>query len=262
MTSSPPHRSWPARALAAGLLCAAAPFVQAQTLAPQALQIPKSTDWSQATEWTGQVGAGVTLTRGNSDSTQAAFNFDLSRATIDDRILFHGIYTRNENDGITNTNNALLTGRYEHNLSPQWFSYGQADFERDPINDLSFRQTYGGGAGYRFIRTEETQFNIYTGLAYTIERNIIEEDNKGVQALIGNEWVWNMSPDSVFRQTFAYYPKMGNAGERSMFQAVVTSKLVGIVSLQVNFTAKYRAEVPDDNKHTDYSLITGLTAKF
>lgn len=249
--------------IAAVLILAAAPFaLQAQTIAPKALTIPESTSWDKPTAWTGTVGAGLSFQRGNTDSTQASANADVSRTTIDDRILFHGLYVRNEVDGDTNANNTLLTGRYEHNLSPQWFGFGQADYERDTLNDLTFRQTYGSGVGYRFIRTEEIQLNLYTGLAYTIENNIVEDNRKGVQALVGNEFVLNMSPDSVFRETFAYYPAMGNSKERYQFQTTVTSKLVGIVALQVSFIAKYRGEVPEGNKHSDYTLITGLTAKF
>jgi putative salt-induced outer membrane protein YdiY len=234
----------------------------AQNIAPSALTIPASAGWQQPTGWTGTVGAGVSISRGNNDQTQASVNADVSRATVDNRIIFHGLYVRGETDGTVNTDNAIVTGRYEHNLNPQYFSYGQADFERDPVNDLTFRQTYGGGLGYRLLRTDAHQLNIYTGLAYVIENNKVDEDTHGVQALVGNDYTWNLTPDSVFKQSFAYYPHMGSTGERAILQTSITSKLVGIVALQVSLLAKYRADVPDGVHNTDYVFITGLTAKF
>ncbi|HEU4621530.1 MAG TPA: DUF481 domain-containing protein [Burkholderiaceae bacterium] len=244
----------------------ASPAALAQLAAPTdpALQrLPTRYTGQADGTWKGNLGLGVTLTRGNSESEQLSLSFDAARATSDDRIVFRGIAVRNETNQGTQADNAQASARYERNVSTDWFGFGQAEFERDVLRDLNLRQTYGTGVGYRFVQTERTQFNVYTGLAYTRLNNVASADTEGVEAFVGNEWSVKLGDNASFIERFVYYPDTADTGGgRYVLEATINTKIQGALGLQLTALQKYQQVVPPGRKSTDTILFTVVTVAF
>ncbi len=214
-------------------------------------------------EWTGSLGLGATFSRGNTDSSQVSMNGDATRTTLANRIVMNGIAIRARSNGTETADNFLVSGRYEKNLSTEWFGFGEANYERDKFADLSLRQTYAAGAGYRFYETPNLKLNLYSGAAQIYENNFLREDTHGVELLVGNDLTYNLSENAVFKQSIAYYPEMtSNRGGHYIFQSSLSSKLIGPLALQVSLIHKYRKNVLPGDKNYDTLLTTGVSMKF
>lgn len=213
--------------------------------------------------WSGNLGLGVTFTRGNSESEQISGTFDAVRVAPEDRLLFHGLIVRNRTQDGVQADNSNGLARYERNVSASWFGFGQAELERDVLRDLALRQSYGGGAGYRLFQTDRNQLNAYAGLAYTLIDNRTTNDSNGVEFFVGNDWVYKLTDTSSFTQRFIYYPDtVDTNGGRYVLEASLNTKVYGALGLQLSMQQKYQDKVPAGRKSSDTVLFTGLTIGF
>jgi putative salt-induced outer membrane protein len=213
--------------------------------------------------WKGSLGFGMTLSKGNSDSTQASLSADATRTLRDSRMLFRTLLIRATSGHQTNVDNDLGEARYERNFAQASFGFGDITLERDPFRDLQLRQTYSGGTGYRLLQTQDVQLNVYGGAAYTLEDRKIAEDARGWEPLIGNDFNYKISDTASIAQRWVLFPTtVGGGGVRSVFQVDLNTKLSGRFGVQISLLNKYRQHVGAQEKQSDTILFTGITASF
>ncbi|MDQ8023369.1 MAG: DUF481 domain-containing protein [Moraxellaceae bacterium] len=213
--------------------------------------------------WNGSLGLGFTLNRGNNNSTQGSLFGDATRSRVQDRAVFRGLAIRNSNNGKTTDDNSNLGGRYERNVTESAFGYGDLLFERDARQDLELRQSYSTGAGYRVFNTDRTQFNLYAGVAYVIEDNVVKPNESGVELQFGEDFAYALTDSSKITQRFIVVPKsVGQGGARYAFQIDLSTKIVDKLGLQLSVLHKYRENVLPNQKQSDLTVFTGVTAKF
>lgn len=214
-------------------------------------------------KWEGSIGAGMTATRGNSESTQFSLSGDAARAGTRTRTSLHALLIRSTSNGARTADNQLLQARHERNITRTWFGFGDMNFERAPLQNLTLRQIYSAGAGYRLFSTDAFKLNVYAGAGYTIENNRYKDDASGVETLFGNDLSYKLSENASILQRFVLFPTtVGTGGKRAVFQLDLNTRISGRLGLQVSFLNKYREHVDPGQKHSDSTLFTGITAKF
>ncbi|HEX6464550.1 MAG TPA: DUF481 domain-containing protein, partial [Vicinamibacterales bacterium] len=112
------------------VLSASVASAAAQT--PQPPAAPATPTPPPTTDWTGSVGFGLSLNRGNTDTT----NLNVSgEATYDpkteDVVRFKGLYLRGDTNGSLAVDRLDLTGRYEHTFTARVYGYAQLQFLKD-----------------------------------------------------------------------------------------------------------------------------------
>lgn len=213
--------------------------------------------------WKGSLGFGMTVSHGNSDSTQATLSVDATRPLRDSRFLLHALLIRSTSGGSTTVDNDLGEARYERNFAKTWFGFGDITLERDPFRNLELRQSYAGGTGYRLLTREDLQLNVYAGTAYTIEDKRTEQDARGWEPMIGNDFRYKLSENASIGQRWVLFPTtVGSGGVRSVFQIDLNTKLSGRFGVQISLLNKYRQHVGLGEKNSDTILFTGITASF
>ncbi|MDB5815336.1 MAG: hypothetical protein JWN23_2453 [Rhodocyclales bacterium] len=213
--------------------------------------------------WKGAFGFGTTISHGNSESTQASLLIDATRTLHDSRFLIHSLLIRGTSGGSTTVDNDLAEARYERNFAKASFGFGDMTFERDPFRDLALRQSYAAGAGYRLLRTENLQLNVYGGVAYTFENHGVEDNARGWEPMIGNDFTYKFSETASITQRWAVFPDtVGGGGVRSVFQVDLNTKISGRWGIQISLLNKYRQHVREQEKNFDTILFTGVTAGF
>lgn len=218
--------------------------------------------------WHGNFSLGATFAGGNSESTNAGANFDMARATAQDKLSFYanGAYGENKTGGVTTKSADLLRGggRYEWNLSPQAFAYGSGDLERDGVVDLDLRAVAGAGVGYYLLKDKAATFQVSGGLAWTDERYGLSSRNRDYAVLVlGEESSHALSETTTFKQKLVVYPDLDETGEyRATFDAAVASKLGGNWSLNVSLGARYNSLPTPGTKKTDTVFLVGVGTKF
>lgn len=213
--------------------------------------------------WSGSIAAGVTLQRGNTNSSQGSVTTEAERDLRDSRFLASGMFVRStESDG-THAESATADFRGERNVSENMFGFAGIGYERDTAQDLSGRGSINTGLGVHALDREPYKLNLYGGIAYTIERDAHSSTDRGFEPLLGSEFKWQISETASFANKIVIYPNaIGGGGKRVTMQSELTTRITRHIGLQIAALQKYRENVLDSHKHTDTSLFTGITTNF
>lgn len=120
--------------------------------------------------WQNQLSMGLTMTRGNSDSTVFTAEFQTQRKTPFDeyKIDLKGAY--GSQDGVQNVNNYGGTVQWNHLFTERFYGYTRADALRDIIAAVNYRVTVGPGVGYFFMKTTNTTLAAEVGGAFVAQQ--------------------------------------------------------------------------------------------
>ena len=217
--------------------------------------------------WTGSADVGFSLTSGNSDSKAFTAGARAARETTRDKISVYAntIQASNSTTGISVTTAKAIWagGRYDVNLSDKTFVFGTADFEYDEPQLLDLRAVFGGGFGYRAIRNEKTQLDVFGGAALNKEYFSDDTRRTSAEALIGQELKYKLAKATNLEQRFVLYPNLSNAGTfRSTFDASVVTSLNSWLGWQVTVGNRFNSDPVPGAEKNDFLLTTGLRATF
>lgn len=220
--------------------------------------------------WRGSVGAGFSSTSGNSKSTAVNVNGELVRLTKQDKSRLYATAVYGKNNGVESTNLARAGGRYDYDLTPQIFSFGGIDLERDKIGNLKFRVAPSVGLGYHVIKTENTSFDVFGGVGYVRDSfyrpllidGSVRDTYGRAELLIGEESNHKLSASTSFRQRLVVYPNLGNRGEfRGVFDAGLAVAMSSNLSLTLGLVDRYNSDPGPGIKKNDLLFVTGLNVK-
>jgi putative salt-induced outer membrane protein YdiY len=217
--------------------------------------------------WSGYLQAGLSLTRGNSETTTFALGANAVRATRRDKTsaYFTSLYATNETSGTSlTTANAIRGGvRYELNLTDRAFAFGFGDAEFDEFQMLDLRLVLGGGLGYYLKKNERVQFQVFGG--GSLNKEYFSDDTKRTsgEVLVGEELSAKLSDRVAFLQRFVIFPNLSEGGEfRTTFDSSLVTKLNRWLDWQVTFSDRYLSNPVDEAKKNDLLLTTGVRLSF
>ena len=112
----------------------------------------------------------VTINEGNTSSRSGVFNLDTRLRLGEHRQYAQFAMRRDENQGETTKKQSRANYEYDWLFRRHWYLGATADYERDPIRDLSHRFMFGALIGHDFIDSAPTFLTIKAGLGYTDEK--------------------------------------------------------------------------------------------
>jgi putative salt-induced outer membrane protein YdiY len=127
--------------------------------------------------WESSVSAGLTLTRGNSDTLLFTADFLTQRKTPFDeyKIGLGGAYGDQNSKQTVNTYKVF--GQWNHLFTERFFGYVRTDGLRDIIADVGYRLSVGPGAGYYLLKETNTTLAVEAGGAFEAEKLDGTENN-------------------------------------------------------------------------------------
>jgi putative salt-induced outer membrane protein YdiY len=216
--------------------------------------------------WNGNADIGYSMTSGNSRTSTFTAGIRAARETSRDKISVYvnAIKAGNSTSGRSvSTANALWYGaRYDVNLSKKAFAFGSADFEHDRPQKLRIRSSFGAGLGYRAIRNERTQLDLFAGAAYTLAYYTNNTRTKGAELLFGDDLKYKLNNRMSLTQRWVVYPGITNKGLRSNFDTSLVTNLNDWLGWQVTFGNRYNSKPAVGAKKSDNYFSTGLRATF
>ncbi|MFZ0461307.1 MAG: DUF481 domain-containing protein [Candidatus Acidiferrales bacterium] len=236
------------------------------------LQHPRLTDF-----WSGFLDAGLSGTRGNSDTTSLNFDGTAVRTTVADKITvdFNSILTKSANitPGVTTTTAHSITGdlRGDFNLGPRAFAFAQTQFQYDELEDLNLRNVLGGGVGVHVRKTANTVFDVYGGGAYdqayytstlatTTGQNITQ---KSGEINAGEDFAYKLSNRTSLAEQLDFWPNLSDTGQyRVTFNGSAATKIKGWLDWQVSINDRYVSNPIPGIKTNDLVLMTGIRVTF
>ncbi|MPY87606.1 MAG: DUF481 domain-containing protein [Luteitalea sp.] len=122
--------------------------------------------------WTGSIGAGVSATTGNTDTSTYNLGFELTRDP-QTRTVFEtdGLLLRGSKDGEDTVDRLTLNGRVEYTLNERTYAFGQFGYLRDQFKEIDYFLAPLVGVGYKLLDTDRTALDVDGGLGAIWEKN-------------------------------------------------------------------------------------------
>ena len=106
--------------------------------------------------WESSLSAGLSLTKGNSDTLLTTVAFNTRRKTTENEFTFGADGSYGENNSVKNNETLHGVGQYNHLFSNRFYGYLNAEGLHDGIADLNYRFTFSPGTGYYFLKETNT----------------------------------------------------------------------------------------------------------
>ncbi|MFO6448302.1 YdiY family protein [Erythrobacter sp. NE805] len=182
--------------------------------------------------WDGRGEFGGFRATGNSANTGITASVSAERKGVDWR---HKLYARADYQrasGVTTREQYL--GRYEpnFNVSPDFYVYALAQFERDRFQGFDARYAASGGIGYQALKTKDIQLSVKAGPAYRVTEFTDGRSENRIAGLIGLDFAWSITDRLKLTQATNAVAETGGSA-------------IAIV----------------DSRNTSIDLLTGLNAK-
>jgi putative salt-induced outer membrane protein YdiY len=220
--------------------------------------------------WAALLDTGLSLTRGNSESTSFALTGKAARTAKRTKISLYSteIYSRSTLAGVSNTTASAIRGgaRVDVNLRGRSFAFGLADFEHDRFQDLDLRSVLGGGLGYHLIKEKDRTFDVFGGLTYNQEyySRVFSPPNpsttrKTAEFVVGETLATKVGSRTTLSEQFNFFPNLSDTGDyRLQLDATAATKLKNWLSWQVTFSDRYVSRPLLGLKNNDVLFTTGL----
>ncbi|HTA52680.1 MAG TPA: DUF481 domain-containing protein [Candidatus Acidoferrum sp.] len=228
--------------------------------------------WKQ--DWKGSGTVGLSLARGNSETT------NLNTATVAERktpsddfaVSESSLYTTDNAPGGGVTANAVLGSiKYNRNFAPRLFVAAEGDFTHDELQDLTLRAIYTGGIGVHAIANPKTTLDILGGLNYTRETyngtaaNPSPSFERNLPGLTFSEvFMHKFGSLTTLNETASIYPDLDDLSQyRASFDANAITKINKWLGWQISVSDRYVTDPPiATTKSNDVILSTGINLAF
>ena len=226
-------------------------------------------------KWEGSAAAGVTLTKGNSDTFLGNITLNAARKAARDEILLgaSATYGTTEtevelpngvsyDDKDTTTANAGAFGQYNHLFTEVCYAGVRLDFLHDDIADVSYRLTFSPLVGYYFIKNEKTRLAAEAGPSFVAER-VGGVNDEYLALRFAERFEHKFSDRAKVWQSVEYLPQIDRWGNYIINAEVgAEATLTGRLALRAVLQDTYDNEPADGRKKNDLKLITSLVYKF
>lgn len=213
---------------------------------------------------------GLVLARGNTDTTTGNAKFELTRSTraVDDDFEIEGLYGKTGD--IATAERWATNAQRSWNLGSQTFWFTSLHYEHDLFSGFAYQGSATTGAGYRFINTDATTFQVQIGAGYRelkpeqLIENSLGEVTARIESGSEGEAVGNGKIDfehSFNGQTKITETLMTVAGSENIYlenDLALNVKLNGSLSLSLAYTVRNNSNPPPGLLHTDTLTTVNL----
>jgi len=214
--------------------------------------------------WETSAAAGLTLTRGNSDTLLVTLSLDTKRKWEKDEA-FAGISGGyGENDDIKNTEFVKGYAQYNHLFTERFYGGLRLDANYDGIADLDYRVTLSPLIGYYLIKEAKTSLSVEAGPSLVLEKYKGQSSDSYLGARFGEKFEHKLTDTTKIWQSLEYVPRVDRWAEKYIITAEVgiDTAITKKWSLRVVAQDIYDSEPASGNKNNDLRLIAGTAYKF
>ncbi|UCD53313.1 MAG: DUF481 domain-containing protein [Phycisphaerales bacterium] len=221
-------------------------------------------------KWTGSLSAGFTATSGNTSIEAINASFSAVRRSEKDRQTASADYAKGKQDDPDTGEEETIEdwwrakGQYDYFFSKKFFGFINGSYEKDSIADLDRRVVVGGGAGYQWIESEQTNFSTSLGLASLYEKfDDATDSNSELSAQAGYNFDHQINESVRFLHDLTYFPALDKISD---YYLTTTTELRASFtkSMYANFKVifNYDATPATGRSSTDVKYIFGVGMAF
>jgi putative salt-induced outer membrane protein len=215
--------------------------------------------------WSGNVGAGLSLTRGNSDTKNVNLTLELAqRINPQNLAKYDAFYLRADNNGELTVDRTTFGARDEYTVSPLTYAFADAHFLRDKFKQIDYLVSPAVGVGHHLIKDATLDVAVEGGLGFVVEKDagLARETSGAVQAR--QLLTWKFSPTATLGETAAGLWKTKDFGDALYhLEGSLASSLTTRSELKLSILDDFKTRPPAPGvKKNDVSLIAAIVMKF
>ncbi|MDE3099084.1 MAG: DUF481 domain-containing protein [Verrucomicrobiota bacterium] len=212
--------------------------------------------------WSSSISVGLTLTRGNSDTTLGDITLKTHRNNLTNEWTLGLEATYGVDHGAKNNESLQGIAQYNHLFTDRFYGYGRINGFHDAIADVTYRLTAGPGVGYYLIKHKKTRMAIEAGPVGVFEKlDGRIEDYPGARVAQRFERKWN--EHARFWETVDFIPRFDELNDYLINAEIGAQALISKrISLNVVLEDNYIAIPAPSHLDNDMKLISGLIFKF
>jgi putative salt-induced outer membrane protein YdiY len=213
--------------------------------------------------WQSNASLGLTITRGNSNTSLLAAKVLTDRKDSYNEWLFGADGTYGENGGTESADSVHGFGQWNHLFSEKLFGYLRVDGLHDRIADIKYRVTIGPGVGYYFLKETNTTLSAEAGGAEVFEELGSAHNSFATLRLAEKfEHKFNEHGARVW-QSFEILPQVDNFNNYIINAEIgVEAAIARNLSLQSYIDDSFDNEPAAGHLKNDVKLVTGIDYKF
>jgi hypothetical protein len=171
-----------------------------------------------------------------------------------------------DTDRKTDIDRRVLTFGGTRNITGKWLIFSRGRYEQNFELNLDRRWSFLGGPEYIMHRTNRSEFVVRSGISYTRERYIGEEDTNNAEAVAGTTFQFFKlyTPKVDLVVDFLLLPNLTTGGRvRLEFDTKVRLEVVNDLFVSFSFYNSYDSKPPSETAtKNDYGFVTGVTWTF
>lgn len=213
--------------------------------------------------WNSSVSAGLTLTRGNSDTMLFTADFLTQKKTPFDEYKIGMDAAYGSQQGSETVNNYKAFTQWNHLFTDRFYGYLRVDGLRDIIADVNYRATIGPGLGYYLIKTTNMTFSVEGGGAFEAQRLDNSGDDTFATLRLSDQFEYKLNDRVRIWQNAEILPQVDK------FDNYIVNFEIGIeAALTKSFSLKSYLDDSYDNRpapgklKNDAKLVTAVSYKF
>lgn len=232
-----------------------------QNLAAQNAPVPLTPPPVQPA-WETVATAGLTLTKGNSDTMLANLGIASAKKWNQNEVALAAGFSYGENAGTKNVDNVNGSAQYNRLLSENAFLGLKLNAVKDAIADLEYRVTISPLVGYYFIKETNTLLRAEIGPSYILES--LGGVNKSYAGLrVGERFEHKFNDRAKMWEAADFIPQVDRLSKYVVTAELgVDSVITGGLSLRAVLQDTYDNIPALGRKSNDIRLITGIAYKF
>ncbi len=221
-------------------------------------------DTTPAKPWATNIGAGLAITSGNTDTKSLNCSFG-TKYDPHTRFVFKAdaLYLRGESNGVVQVDKATADAREEYALSDRTFTFAEVSYLRDTFKDVNYLIAPLVGGGYRLIKTDRENLTVdgAAGAQFESDTGAGKSTSGAVKA--GENFDYALSKTSKVTQKLTGLWKTSDFGDALYhFDAALTTTVTSRTELKVAYTYDYKTKTVAGIKKGDSALFAALVMKF
>ena len=215
--------------------------------------------------WKTTIGAGLTLTSGNTNTRNYNFSFG-TRYNASKRLLFKAdaLYILGSSNGTRQLDKAVANVREELTFSDRDFLFAEVGYLRDPFKGITYSIAPVIGAGRRFFKTphQTLSFDGAAGALFGAESDLGRTTGASVKA--GENYELAISPSSRLTEKATGIWKVSDfANALYHADAALTTAIATRAELKVAYNYDFKNRQPSPAiKKADSTLVAAVVFKF
>lgn len=224
--------------------------------APKKLAVPVKYPWESS------VSAGLSVVRGNSDTTLVSADFSTQKKTPADeyKLGVGGAY--GEQSSNETVNNYKAYGQWNRLFTDRFYGYVRVEGLRDFIADVDYRLTIGPGAGYYLLKETNTTLAVEAGGNFEAQQ-LGGQDQNFATVRLAERFEHKFNDHARLWQNVEIFPQVDKLDNYVVnFEIGIEAAISKTLSLKTCLDDSYANRPAADHLKNDAKIIAGVAYKF